>query len=110
MLLLRILLSLQLPVYPCFCWCFFSSQDITEIKSFPQPPPAVRVVMEAVCTLLDEPTDWENAKRVIGSATFINSLVKFDKDNIPDRILKKLAKCVAYFQAPVRDSSVSWLS
>jgi hypothetical protein len=49
--------------------------------------------MEAVCTLLNEPTDWENAKRVIGGPNFVNSLVKFDKDNIPQRTLQKLARC-----------------
>lgn len=70
-------------------------QDITEIKSFPQPPPAVRIVMEAVCTLLNEPSDWENAKRVISGPTFVHSLVRFDKDNIPDKTLKKLSKYIA---------------
>lgn len=71
-----------------------SVQDITEIKSFLQPPPAVRVVLEAVCLLLNEATDWENAKRVLGLPTFINSLVRFDKDNIPEKTLKKLARYI----------------
>ena len=74
-------------------------QDITEMKTFPQPPPAVRVVMEAVCTLLGEATDWENAKRVLGNPAFINLLQEYDKDNIPDRILKKIARCLLLLAA-----------
>jgi hypothetical protein len=48
--------------------------------------------MEAVCTLLDEPVDWESAKRLLSSATFVTSLTKFDKDSVTDKTIKKLAK------------------
>jgi hypothetical protein len=53
---------------------------------------AVRTVMEAVCTLLEEPVDWESARSLLSSSTFVNSLVKFDKDSVSDKTLAKLTK------------------
>ncbi len=34
-------------------------KDITEVKSFANPPPAVQIVMEAVCILLNQKPDWD---------------------------------------------------
>ncbi len=67
-------------------------QDLAEIRAFPQPPTAVRVVMEAVCTLLQEPVDWESARRLLSGTTFVNSLTKFDKDSVTDKTLKTLSR------------------
>lgn len=69
-------------------------KDIVEMKSFNAPPPAVRTVMEAVCVLLNETTDWMTAKRVLGSdkPNFIQLLQQYDKDNIDPAILRKLVR------------------
>ena len=69
-----------------------SKADITEVKSFTNPPTAVRIVMEAVCVLLGEKEAWENAKKVLGRSDFLDMLQNFDKDNIPESRLKKLRK------------------
>ncbi|GFR44385.1 hypothetical protein Agub_g5605 [Astrephomene gubernaculifera] len=66
--------------------------DIVEIKSFPKPPQAVQMTMEAVCILKGERPDWDTAKRLLGDAQFMRSLEEFDKDNIPDNTIKKLQK------------------
>ena len=66
--------------------------DITEVKSFQKPPEAVRIVMEAVCTLLGEKESWDNAKAVLGKSDFMDRLTGYDKDNIPDARLKKLRR------------------
>jgi len=71
--------------------------DITEVKSFTNPPTAVRVVMEAVCVLLGEKEAWDNAKKVLGKPDFLEQLQNYDKDNIPESRLKKLRK--QYIQA-----------
>lgn len=39
-----------------------SKNDIAEVKGFINPPPIVVLVLEAVCTLLVEKTDWNSAK------------------------------------------------
>jgi len=67
-------------------------EDINEIKSFPKPPPAVQMVMEAVCLLLKEPQTWKSAQKVLQKSTFLVSLKEYDKDNIPAKLLKKLRK------------------
>eukprot|EP00879_Flechtneria_rotunda_P011225 GHRR01011724.1.p1 GENE.GHRR01011724.1~~GHRR01011724.1.p1 ORF type:complete len:1363 (+),score=486.85 GHRR01011724.1:1838-5926(+) len=71
-----------------------NKNDIVEIKSFPKPPLLVQMTMEAVCILKQEKPDWETAKRVLSDTTFMKSLEEFDKDNIPDIVIKKLKKYI----------------
>jgi dynein heavy chain len=66
--------------------------DITEVKSFTNPPQAVRIVMEAVCVLLGEKESWDSAKKLLGRSDFMDLLTGYDKDNIQDSRLKKLRK------------------
>ena len=72
--------------------------DITEVKSFTNPPNAVRVVLEGVCVLLGEEPKWENAKKLLTKSDFLDSLTGYDKDNIPPARLKKLRK--EYINSP----------
>ncbi|KAF4654403.1 hypothetical protein FOL47_009992, partial [Perkinsus chesapeaki] len=69
-------------------------KDITEIKSFPKPPALVMMTMEAVNTLLGEKPDWDTAKRVLSDSQFMTKLKEYDKDNIPQSVLKKLEKYI----------------
>ncbi|CAL1172366.1 unnamed protein product, partial [Cladocopium goreaui] len=69
-------------------------KDIQEIKSFAKPPPLVMMTMEAVNVLLQEKTDWDTAKKVLNRGTFLQDLKTFDKDNIPEKVLKQLTKYV----------------
>ena len=66
--------------------------DIAEIRVFNKPPEMVMVVMEAVCVLLGMKTDWASAKQLLGDPSFLKSLMHYDKDNIPEYVLKKLTK------------------
>jgi dynein heavy chain len=52
------------------------------------------MTMEAVCILRQEKPDWDSAKRLLGDTNFMHSLQQFDKDNIPDAVIKKLRKWV----------------
>ena len=45
-----------------------------------------------MCTLKQEKADWDTAKRVLGDSGFMRSLLEFDKDHIPDAVMKKLRK------------------
>ncbi|CAK9099813.1 Dynein axonemal heavy chain 6 (Axonemal beta dynein heavy chain 6) (Ciliary dynein heavy chain 6) [Durusdinium trenchii] len=69
-------------------------KDIQEIKSFAKPPPLVMMTMEAVNVLLQEKPDWDTAKKVLNRSTFLQDLKTFDKDNIPEKVLKQLTKYV----------------
>ncbi len=68
--------------------------DITEVKSFAKPPALVQTVMEAVCILLSEKPDWDTAKKVLGDPNFMKKLMEYDKDNIPEKILKQMKKYI----------------
>uniref|UniRef100_A0A7S2SR52 AAA+ ATPase domain-containing protein n=1 Tax=Mucochytrium quahogii TaxID=96639 RepID=A0A7S2SR52_9STRA len=70
-------------------------KDITEIKSFAKPPPAVQTVMEAICILMEVKPDWDSSKKLLGDANFMRNLQEYDKDNIPPSALKKIKKYVA---------------
>ena len=64
--------------------------DITQIKGYANPHPIVLMVLEAVCTLLNEKTDWANIKVVMMDLNFLDRLKSYQKNNISDNILKKL--------------------
>uniref|UniRef100_A0A4W6ECP9 Dynein axonemal heavy chain 2 n=1 Tax=Lates calcarifer TaxID=8187 RepID=A0A4W6ECP9_LATCA len=69
-----------------------NKKDMTEIKSYGRPPALVETVMQAVMTLQGKEPTWAEAKRQLGEANFIKTLVNFDKDNISDRVLKKIGQ------------------
>ncbi|RXM92592.1 Dynein heavy chain 2, axonemal [Acipenser ruthenus] len=65
---------------------------MTEIKSYGRPPVLVETVMQAVMILRGNEPTWAEAKRQLGESNFIKQLVHFDKDNISDRVLKKIGQ------------------
>ncbi|XP_030383339.1 dynein heavy chain 7, axonemal [Scaptodrosophila lebanonensis] len=81
-----------------------TTADIAVVKTMKSPPIGVRIVMEAVCILKDVKPDkvpnpsglgtvedyWGPSKRVLSDMKFLDSLLNFDKDNIPPPVMKKL--------------------
>ncbi|PNH05107.1 Dynein heavy chain 7, axonemal [Tetrabaena socialis] len=81
-----------------------TKNDISEVKGMKAPPMPVRLVMQAVCMLKGlQPTKvkdtntgkfvmdwWESSKRMLGDMGFLDSLMTFDKDNIPAEIIQAL--------------------
>ncbi|XP_015609892.1 dynein heavy chain 7, axonemal isoform X2 [Cephus cinctus] len=78
-------------------------QDIQIVKSMKNPPAGVKLVMEAVCILKDVKPErvpgeggkmvddyWKPSLRVLGDMKFLESLMLFDKDNIPEKIITKI--------------------
>ncbi|GIL64289.1 hypothetical protein Vafri_18269 [Volvox africanus] len=83
------------------------SADIKIVQTFKSPPAVVKLVLEAVCVLLDvKPTllpdpnmpgrkivDWWDAsKRLLMDLQFIQRLKDYDRDNIPQRVIDKIRK------------------
>lgn len=69
--------------------------NLTELKSFGKPPPAVANVTAAVMVLMAPassiPKDrsWKASKLMMGKVDqFLDSLINFDKENIQDANLK----------------------
>jgi dynein heavy chain, axonemal len=82
--------------------------DIDEVKSLRTPPSGVVLTIKVCCLMFDvkpikknDPNTpgkkiddyWEAGKNnlLTDAKVFLNSLFAFDKDNIPDRIIKQLA-------------------
>lgn len=61
-----------------------------EIKAYTKPPELVETVLIGVMILRVSDPTWAEAKRQLGDANFIKSLVNFDKENISDKTLKKI--------------------
>lgn len=75
--------------------------DITLVKSMKNPPLGVKVVMAAVCVMLnvapDRVTDpvtgrkindyWGPSQRILSDIKFLEYLRDYDKDNIPEKIM-----------------------
>ncbi|KAF8071068.1 Dnah1 [Scenedesmus sp. PABB004] len=99
-----------------------SRNDVVEVRSLQNPPGGVKLVMEAACILLDEkpkmrddpakmgaragrararrrkkvPDYWDASKRLLSDATkFLDSLLTFDKDNIPEAIIRRIEPFMA---------------
>ena len=49
--------------------------------------------MTALSTL-QEKADWETAKRVLGQPKFIERLLAYDADNVPDAVIDDLQRVV----------------
>ena len=79
--------------------------DIDLVKSMKNPPDGVKLVMEAVCVMKDikpekipDPSGsgrmvfdyWKSSQKMLGDASFLNSLKTFDKDDIPPHVIKKI--------------------
>ncbi|OMJ74343.1 hypothetical protein SteCoe_26764 [Stentor coeruleus] len=65
-------------------------KDIYEMKNYKSPPTAVKMVLESVCILLSEATDWPSVLHVISRMDFLDRLRNYNKDDIPKSILRKL--------------------
>ncbi|XP_072521546.1 dynein axonemal heavy chain 1 [Salminus brasiliensis] len=80
-----------------------NKNDVTEVRAMQRPPQGVKLVIEAVCIMKgikpkkvagEKPGTkvddyWEPGKGLLQDpGKFLESLFKFDKDNIPDSVIK----------------------
>ena len=77
-------------------------KDITNLKGMSSPPEGVKLVLEAVCVMLQvdpkKKTDkgsgeftldyWKPSQKIMGKSKFLDRLRNYDKDNIPTKIVK----------------------
>ena len=66
--------------------------DINEMKAYNKPPEAVQTCMAAVQTVLKRGTSWDEAKKTMGDAQFLRTLLEYDKENLTERLLGNIAK------------------
>ncbi|KAG2482389.1 hypothetical protein HYH03_018685 [Edaphochlamys debaryana] len=81
--------------------------DIKLVQSFKNPPSAIKLVMEAVCILLDikpqrikDPSGsgkmiddyWVSAQKLLADPLFVKSLKEYDKDAVPQKIIERIRR------------------
>ena len=92
--------------------------DIAVVKTMKSPPMGIRLVCEALCVLKGIKPDrvndaatgrkiedyWGPSKKMLGDMKFLESLLTFDKDNIPPANIKvcchfslHIAATISYF-------------
>eukprot|EP00798_Chlamydomonas_sp_ICE-L_P021926 gene21926-28972_t len=69
-----------------------TKKDMSELKAYAKPPALVELTLSAVMTVLRRPPNWEEAKKALGDASFMQKLLDFDKDKLDDGLLKKITK------------------
>ncbi|GFR52768.1 hypothetical protein Agub_g15379 [Astrephomene gubernaculifera] len=81
--------------------------DIKLVQSFKNPPSTIKLVMEAVCVLLDikpqrikDPSGsgkmiddyWGSAQKLLADPLFVKTLKEYDKDAVPPRIIERIRR------------------
>ncbi|KAJ8668953.1 hypothetical protein QAD02_000212 [Eretmocerus hayati] len=79
--------------------------DIAVVKAMKNPPAGVKLVMESICILrglkperVQQPDGriaedyWKVSLKVLSDVKFLDSLLNYDKDNIPDRLIDKIRR------------------
>ena len=69
-------------------------QELNDLRGMKNPSELVISVLEAVCILLGLKGDWNAAKNLMGDAQFIQKLIDFDKDNIPEQVMKRVRRYI----------------
>ena len=68
---------------------------MAEVRAYTNPPELVDLVMQAVMILRGGEPTWAEAKRQLADTSFINQLKEYDKENMSDRVLKKIGTYVS---------------
>ncbi|XP_076748638.1 dynein axonemal heavy chain 7 isoform X2 [Xylocopa sonorina] len=82
-----------------------TTADIAIVRAMKKPPQGVRLILESVCVLkqikperVQQPDGtfiedyWRAALRMLSDVKFLDSLLNFDKDNIPDPVIERIRK------------------
>ena len=70
-----------------------NKNDITEMKAYAKPAEEIVLVTNAICLLNGKGQEWDEAKKLMNNPNdFIDTLKKYDKDNVKEALLKKLKK------------------
>lgn len=69
-----------------------TGKDISELKSYGNPSPEIKLVLSAVMIILKKKPEWDEARKVLGEVGFLRNLQTFDAEEIKDQVLDKVAK------------------
>ncbi|KAH7827202.1 dynein haevy chain 9, inner dynein arm 5 [Monocercomonoides exilis] len=67
-----------------------SKAAVNEVRTFANPPEAVKKVMFAVCTLFGKKNDWDSARALLAQPNFVQMLLNFDINEIDAAMGKRM--------------------
>lgn len=69
-------------------------QHLTEVRSMGNPPAAVKLALESVCTLLGHslPDGWKSVQQIIRRDDFIPSIIHFSTDKLTTGLQERMVK------------------
>lgn len=67
-----------------------TKKDMAELKAYAKPPALVELTLSGVMTVLKRTATWDEAKKALGDANFMQKLMEFEKDKLDDSVLKKV--------------------
>ena len=65
---------------------------IAELQSVANPPADVATVMSAVMIVLGKDPTWASVKKELANPKFVEMIMGFDKENIPQKTMKAIEK------------------
>ena len=69
--------------YPIIAVQSIKKQNLVEVRSMTNPPPAVKLALESICLLLGESTtEWKVIRSVLMKDNFISTIVNFQTDDV----------------------------
>ena len=68
--------------------------DISELRSYKNPPSAVRLVGEAMCYYFNKSATWENFTKLIADMGFIEKIKFYDVNGVSEYAVKSLKKYI----------------
>lgn len=66
------------------------SYDKWDGQAYLKPPAVVELTLAGVMTVLRKPVTWEEAKKQLGDSSFMESLLRYNRDLLDDVLLKKI--------------------
>jgi dynein heavy chain, axonemal len=86
-----------------------NKRDIAELKALKSPPNGIKLVMEAICILLNQlPREvragkrlepevrsarfWEESMKVVSDFHFLDNLLNYDKDAMSEDVISQIKK------------------
>lgn len=94
--------------------------DISNIKALKNPPEMVRIVMEAVCILLEKKPErkmntetnkaellyWPTSQKILGDMKFLTYLTDYDRDNMKAEVINKVQPILKNEEKPFTKDAI----
>lgn len=71
-----------------------SKKDISEIRSYKNPPSVVRLIGESMCYFFNKSATWENYIKLTGDMTFVEKIKYYDINSVSEYAVKSLKKYI----------------